>query len=102
MTRVWIVAAAFVALAGQAQAGGRCSQPYAPVVKVGPSTTAQEMKSLRDDVQAFIAASDLFQACLNSQGAASDMRIDLNETQKERVGREFNQALSTFKRTHPG
>lgn len=101
MTRIWIAAMASAILVGQAQAGGRCIQPYAPVVKINTSTNMRDLAALHDDVQAFIAASDIFQGCLLAQGAESDPRIDANQAEKIRIGQEFNEALRVVrKRVH--
>lgn len=100
MRRIWIAAAACLAFAGPAFAGGRCSQPYAPVIKVSATTTKQDIMSLRDDVQSFIAASDIYQNCLVALN--DDARIEANQAQKERIGQQFHNALQTFQKAHPG
>ena len=87
---------ALVLLATPAVVAARCNQPYAPVVKVSTSTDKQALASLRGDVAAFISASDVYQKCLVSQGGSESM-IDANQTEKERVGREFNALLRNFK-----
>jgi hypothetical protein len=97
----FLATAALVFVAGSAQAGGRCSQPYAPVIKISASASKQEMTSLREDVSSFIAASDVYQKCLTAQGGGESM-IDANQSEKERVGRLFNTLVRTFKTTHPG
>jgi hypothetical protein len=100
-----LAAAAVIGLAGPALAGGRCSQPYAPVIKASAIVTKQDMMSLRDDVASFIAASDVYQTCLVAQsknGVSNDNLIDANQAQKERVGQAFNAAFHAFKATHPG
>jgi hypothetical protein len=93
------VAAALTILAGPAAA--RCVQPYAPVVKITVSTTKQDLASLRNDMQSFIAASDVYQACLVAQRAERSL-IDANQAEKERLGKEFNSALHAFASSHPG
>lgn len=99
MRTSFVTAAALALLAGPAAA--RCSQPYAPVIKVNASSTKQDMTNLRNDVASFIAASDLYQSCLlREQGDPA--RGDANQVEKQRVGREFNTALRTFLSTHPG
>jgi hypothetical protein len=100
-----LAAAAFMSLAGPALAGGRCSQPYAPVIKINASLTKEDLASLRDDVTSFIAASDIYQTCLIAEsrsGVPTDSLIDANQAQKERVGQQFNAAVHAFKSTHPG
>src|SRR5256885_678011 len=94
-----VVAAALTIVAGPASA--RCVQPYAPVVKINASTTKQDVASLRNDMASFIAASDVYQACLVSQHVDRSM-VDANQAEKERVGKEFNAALRTYLSSHPG
>jgi len=98
MLRVYVVAAALVLLAGPAAA--RCSQPYAPVVKITASTTKQDLANLRNDMASFIAASDLYQSCLVSQHGDRSL-ADANQAEKERVAKEFNTALRAFLASHP-
>jgi len=88
--------AALMVLAGPA-AAGRCSQPYPPVIKVDANTTKDAVASLRGDVNAFVAATDIYQSCLVAQHSA----IDASQVEKERIAREFNAALRAFKATHP-
>lgn len=100
MMRMSVAAvAALMAIAGPAAA--RCVQPYAPVVKITASTTKQDLTSLRNDMQSFIAASDVYQACLVAQRADRSL-IDANQSEKERLGKEFNSALHAFMSSHPG
>lgn len=91
---------AILALAGPAQAG-RCMRPYAPVVKVKPNATEGDVTALRGDVNSFMKASDLYQNCLYAADADEAM-IAANQAEKERVGREFNTLLHSFKSAHPG
>ena len=87
---------AALAIAGPAQAGERCNQPYAPVIKVDASTTQQQLVTLRGDVTAFIAASDIYQKCLLATNPGS-AKLQANQAAKERVGREFNALVKSFK-----
>lgn len=93
----FLAAVALLAIAGPAAA--RCSQPYAPVVKINASTTKQDVTSLRSDLASFIAASDVYQTCLMAQGSTAGLSV--NQAEKERVGREFNLALRAYKVAHP-
>jgi hypothetical protein len=103
MTRFSIVLAVTMALAGQAQAGGRCNQPYAPVIKINASASAHDVATLHDDVQSFISASDVYQQCLIAQGGGDkEARMDANQAQKLKVGQQFNEVLHAFKKAHPG
>jgi len=93
--RTLALAATIVAvLAGPAAA--RCSQPYAPIIKINANATKEEVASLRSDIVAFISASDLYQSCLVAQRANQEL-LDANQAQKERVGREFNAAMHARK-----
>lgn len=94
-----LAATALMAFAGPAAA--RCSQPYAPVVKINASATRQDLLSLRNDMASYIAASDVYQACLVAQHGDHAL-LDVNQAEKERVAREFNAALRTFNSSHPG
>jgi hypothetical protein len=100
MRTVFLAAAAMVAIAGPAYAG-HCEQPYAPVLKINGSTTADGLKTLRDDVASFVKASDLYQECLLAQDPNSP-QIEANQAEKERVGQAFNTLLHAFKAAHPG
>ena len=96
MNLLAMTATAVALLAGPAMAGGRCNQPYAPVVKINAAGDKQALVSLRGDVTAFITASDLYQKCLVGQGGSEAM-IDANQNEKERIGREFNALLHAVK-----
>lgn len=93
------VAAALAVLAGPAAA--RCSEPYAPVVKITAATTRQDLATLRNDMTSFIAASDLYQTCLVAQHGDPTL-AEANQAEKERLGRAFNAALRAFAASHPG
>ena len=96
MLRMGFLAATAVAvLAGPAQAAGRCNQPYAPVIKISAGATKQDLASLRGDVASFLAASDVYQACLTAHG--NEVMIDASQKQKERIGLEFNALVHNFK-----
>lgn len=96
-----ILAAAFAAVAGATQAGERCSEPYAPTIKLSASATKQDVISLRGDAQAFMAASDVYQKCLASSGASQGL-VHANQALKEKVGLDFNNALHAYQAAHPG
>lgn len=99
MRTSFLAAMALVVLAGPAAA--RCSQPYAPVVKINASATKQDVLSLRNDMASFIAASDIYQSCLVAQHSDRSL-ADANQAEKERLAREFNNALRAFTASHPG
>ena len=100
MIRSSFLAATVLTMLG-GPAAARCSQPYAPVVKITASTTKQDVASLRGDMASFIAASDVYQSCIVAQHADRSL-VDANQAEKERIAREFNAALHTFIASHPG
>lgn len=95
-----LAVAAVMVLAGPAQAG-RCSQPYAPVIKASAAATPQDMKNLRADVASFIAASDLYQTCLVAE-KSDGAKLDANQAEKERIGRQFNALVQSYSAAHRG
>jgi hypothetical protein len=83
-----------VAVAAPAQAGRRCNEPYAPIIKTDAAVSTDQLASMRSDVAAFIAASDIYQKCLIDTKDTSG-RIGANQAVKERLGREFNALLKS-------
>jgi hypothetical protein len=100
-----------------------CVNPYPPSAVDGSKATMQQMKDARQDVQTFIAASDDYQKCLGDdldaqvKAAANqkdpkpldpsikadvDAKIEANQHMKEKVGAEFNAAVQSYKKAHPG
>lgn len=102
MRHEFALAAMLVLVAMPALAAARCNQPYAPQFHDGASATKEEMKNMRDDAQTFIAASDIYQACLLKSGSSNDakVKIGMNQREKVRVGNAFNAALAAFKGAH--
>jgi hypothetical protein len=98
------LAVIFASIALPAAAASRCDQPYAPEVRAAANATKEEIATLRDDVQAFIAASDVYQACLSksvsarttSQRDATNL-IAANQKEKERIGKLFNALVGSLK-----
>jgi hypothetical protein len=96
MVRSVIFAAALTALASPAFAA-HCSQPYAPDTNLAAGANKDAVTQLRQDVQAFITASDVYQKCL-VDAAKSDVGfkaqatklVEANQQDKERVGKAFN------------
>src|ERR1700755_2706541 len=103
-----------------------CSEPYAPAAVDGSTASEEKMSAARKDVMTFISDSDNYQMCLNSQligmkkkgGAerAKDKvkkpldpsvqadvaaRLDANQKMKERVGAEYNTAVTAYQAKHP-
>ena len=83
-------------------AAARCNQPYAPQFRDGAGATRQDIMAMRDDAQTFIAASDIYQACLLKAGLQIDtrMKVEANQRDKVRVGKAFNAVLTAYKGAH--
>jgi len=100
MVRSVVFAAVLTALASPAFAAAHCSQPYAPDTNV---TGKDGLTQLRQDVQAFITASDVYQKCL-VEAAKSDAGfktqatklVEANQQDKERVGKAFNALVKSM------
>src|SRR5579871_5852952 len=94
------LAVAFVTAAIPAWADTRCNAPYAPEFRPSASMTQDEVRAMREDTQAFIAASDIYQACLLKAQAKDSLNptllaqtkklIDAKQHEKERVAKLFN------------
>jgi len=101
-----------------------CSEPYPPAAVDGSTATEDKMAAARKDVMTFISDSDSYQLCLNSQlvemkrKAASEKdkdkqkidpgiqagvasKLDSNQKLKERVGAEYNTAVTAYNAKHP-
>ena len=102
MIRNFGLALVFASIALPSLAATRCDQPYAPEVHLAANPTKEQISTLRDDVQTFIAASDLYQACLQktATGAAAAGPIAANQKEKERVGKLFNALISSYKQAN--
>lgn len=90
------LAAIFSSMALPSLAAGRCDQPYAPEVHLAANPTKEQIATLRDDVQTFVAASDVYQACLQKTGGGAAL-IAANQKEKERVGKLFNALVGSLK-----
>ena|SRR5579863_4407554 len=99
MIRTLVLTAAFAVMALPALAGQRCNQPYPPEIRFDATTTNEQMLSMRDDTQAFIAASDIYQACVvkTLSGDAAQSAIRENQRDKERIGGAYNAAAAALK-----
>jgi hypothetical protein len=99
MKRFLVVSAVLISMAEPAAAAGRCVKPYAPVFTAGAAVTQADLIRMRGDVQAFIAASDVYQKCLQRSGVGSTTvnLVAVNQAEKERVARAFNTLLKTTK-----
>ncbi len=87
----------------------RCNQPYAPEIRANGSMGKDDLRVMHDDTQTFIAASDLYQACLlkaveknASFSVQANRLIAVNQRDKERVGKAYNELLAELNRTKAG
>jgi len=102
MIRELGLAVVFASIALPSLAAARCDQPYAPEVRLAPNATKEQIATLRDDVQTFIAASDVYQTCLQKTVVAgAPALIAANQKEKERIGKLFNALLSSYKQASP-
>ncbi len=104
MVRSLSLLAALMFVVHPAFAESRCSQPYAPEIRDGATATKQQILDMRGDVEAFIAASDIYQDCLHKKAARNltligeaDRKVDDNQKEKMRVGKSYNAAMTAFK-----
>ena len=102
MVRSILFATALTVVASPAFAA-HCSQPYAPDTNLGAGASKDTVMQLRQDVQAFLTASDVFQQCLVSAAASdtsfkpqADKMVDANQQDKQRVGAAFNAIVKQF------
>jgi hypothetical protein len=102
MIRKFGLAIIFSSMALPSLAATRCDQPYAPEIRLAPNATKEQISTLRDDVQTFIAASDVYQACLQkTMLAGAPALIAANQKEKERIGKLFNALLASYKQANP-
>lgn len=116
-----IGALCLAALSGPALAQETCTRPEAP--PIDSKTAAASLEALtaaRDQTQAFLKASDEYQTCVldaakaKKEAAAAakqpfdpaiakkaDSDLDANQSDKERVGKAFNDAVKAYKAAHP-
>ena len=99
MKRFLVVAAVVISMAEPAAAAGRCVKPYAPVISPGAAPNTAELARMREDVQAFVQASDVYQKCLfkSGIGATTTNLVAANQSEKERIARAFNALLKISK-----
>jgi hypothetical protein len=118
MTAAFVLGMAAPALADSSS----CYEPIAPAATDGNTATEDQLKSALKDVKSFIQSSDDYQTCLLSdlasqkkKAAASkdktpldpsieadvNNKIKNNQSEKEKVGAEFNAAVQTYKAKHP-
>lgn len=99
MKRFLVVAVVMISMAEPAVAGGRCNKPYAPVIDQGAAVTKADLARMREDVQAFVQASDIYQQCLlkSGMGATTTNLVSSSQSEKERIARTFNALLRSSK-----
>lgn len=124
MLNKFVISAVFVfGMAAPALAdSSSCNEPYAPAAVDGSTATEAQMKSAHDDVTNFIKSSDDYQNCLNADYMAQEReakkqkdpkpldpsikadvqaKLAKNQSEKEKVGAEFNTAVQAYKAKHP-
>ena len=78
-----------VALITPAAAQEQCVAPLAPMIPDGAKSTKAQITKALDEVKAFVAASDEYQACMLRQ-------ITTNQKEKERIGAEYGASARAF------
>jgi hypothetical protein len=121
MKRKFIAAlGAMLAFAAPSLALAACQRPTAPATVDGATATKEQMMAAKQAVIGFMGASDDYQACelkdLAGQrdaakaaktvldpaiAKAADARIGENQSDKERVGADFNAAAKAYRAAHP-
>jgi hypothetical protein len=103
MRREFALAAMLIFGASPVLAAARCNQPYAPQFHGGAGATKQEIMNMRDDAQTFIAASDIYQACLLKSGMQdARVKVEANQREKVRVGNAYRAAAAAYKSAQAG
>jgi hypothetical protein len=115
-----VMAGATLSLAGSAMAQEACVRPAAPASVDGATATMDQLLANKQEVTAFMVASDAYQTCLiNDLDAqrtaakaaktkvaketikATDDQISANQADKVMVGKAFNAAAKAYKAAHP-
>ena len=111
-----VALAAVSAAPAFAQNLANCAEPIAPVAIDGNKATTAQMNAAHDDVMSFLKQSDDYQVCLLREeklandaavkdkkdpdpalDAAVKSKIQANQSLKERIGNEFNAAVTAYK-----
>jgi hypothetical protein len=86
-----------------ALAGKSCDQPYVPDIKSGVTLSKLDLSVMRDDAQAFIDASDLYQKCLERSVNQSSLSrpeynslLIQNQRDKQRIGDQVNALIAAY------
>lgn len=115
-----LIGAAIFGWAGSALAQDACTKPAAPVAVDGAKASMEELLAAKKQVTEFIGASDTYQTCVldgleaHRKAAKAEKRkvdpavqkmadanIAANQSDKERVGADFNAAARAYKAAHP-
>ncbi|HEY0301107.1 MAG TPA: hypothetical protein VGC36_07245 [Rhizomicrobium sp.] len=115
-----LAAAMMLGSALPAAAQSLCSEPIAPAAIDGNTATKEQIVSILADVKTFIKQSDDYQGCLLKELAdarlkavkdkkdldptlepAVTAKVQANQSLKEKVGKEFNDAAIAYNAKHP-
>jgi hypothetical protein len=117
-----LIVAAILTVAGAvpALAQASCVLPIAPAAPDPRTATQDQMVAAVGDAKAFIAQSDVYQACLldyvkaqrdlatqnktlfdNSIATDAEKKINANQQEKVRTGSDINAAVMAYKSAHP-
>jgi hypothetical protein len=121
MALKYFLTAAFLAATAAPALADQCFEPIPPVAVDGSTATKEQMTQARDDTVHFIKASDDYQSCLyadlkmqkmeavknkktfpSSIEDAVNAKVKDNQSEKEKVGGEYNAAAIIYKKKHPG
>lgn len=121
MALKYFLTAAFLAASVAPALADQCSEPIPPTAVDGSTATKEQMTQARDDTVHFIKASDDYQTCLyadmkmqkmeanknkkpfpSSIEDGVDAKVKDNQSEKEKVGAEYNAAAIVYKKKHPG
>jgi hypothetical protein len=98
-----IILAAALCTAASPVFAAHCSQPYAPDMSLSAGAGKDAVSQLRQDVQAFMTASDVYQQCLIDESNSdpsfkpkADKLIDANQADKQRAGDAINALVKQF------
>ena len=64
---IWLSGALFIAVTAPTMAQDQCVAPTAPAIPDGARATAAQIITAQNDIKAFAAASDNYQACLAAE-----------------------------------
>ncbi len=116
LAAVLLVAAGIV----PAFADDSCQVPPVPAAVDGATASRDQVLAAQAGVKTYMSASDTYQACINdyitAQNAQADKdkkphdaamiqaegdKVTTNQTNKQKVGDDFNTAVGAYKKAHP-